>query len=244
MLLFWLLASLMILAALLLVVPPLMRDRTSGRDSMDEANVALYRERLTELDRERDRGEIEADRYSALREDIERGLLADVGGREAPRTTAHPPPYWMAVTVAVAVPVCGLAFYLWLGSPHGLHPQSPPPEADAGTEPTQSVEAMVASLAARLASDPANAEGWLLLARSQVALERFTAALVAFERAHALLGDDPSPSIVAAASDIATRLGFETMAMNLPLTAKPAQKVGVGIAVGVEAASAIGIALD
>ena len=44
----------------------------------------------------------------------------------------------------------------------------------------------------RLADDPADAEGWLLLARSQVVLERFDAALVAFERAHALLGDEPS----------------------------------------------------
>ena len=192
MLLFWLLASLMILAALLLVVPPLMRDRTSGRDSMDEANVALYRERLVELERERDRGEVDAKRYSALREDIERGLLADVGGREAPRIAAHPPPYWMAVAVAVLVPVGGLAFYLWLGSPHGLHPQPPSPESVAGTEPTQSVEAMVESLAASLANDSDNAEGWLLLARSQVVLERLTEALASFERAHALLGDDPS----------------------------------------------------
>ena len=192
MLLFWLLASLMILAALLLVVPPLMRDRTSGRDSMDETNVALYRERLTELERERDRGEVDAERYSALREDIERGLLADVGRREAPRMAARPPPYWMAVAVAVLVPVCGLAFYLWLGTPHGLHPRSASPESVAGAEPTQSVEAMVESLAARLANDPANAEGWLLLARSQVVLERLVEALAAFERAHALLGDDPS----------------------------------------------------
>ena len=51
---------------------------------------------------------------------------------------------------------------------------------------------MVASLAAKLAADPADADGWLLLARSQVVLERFDAALVGFERAHALLGDEPS----------------------------------------------------
>ena len=192
MLLFWLLASIMILGAVLLVVPPLMRASPAGRDSTDDANVALYRERLAELVRERDRGDIEADRYLALREDIERGLLADVGGREAPRAVAHRPPYWMAVAIAVVVPVCGLVFYLWLGAPHGLHPQPPPRDAAAGTGPPQSVEAMVASLAARLANDPANADGWLLLARSQVALERFTAALASFERVHALLGDEPS----------------------------------------------------
>ncbi len=192
MLIFWLLASLMILAALLLVVPPLMRDRGSGRDAPGDVNVALYRERLAELDRERDREEIDAERYAALREDLERGLLVDAGRREAPRAAAHPPPYWMAVAVAVAVPACSLAFYLWLGSPHGLDPRSPPRGTAAGTGPEPPVEAMVASLAAKLAADPADADGWLLLARSQVVLERFDAALVGFERAHALLGDEPS----------------------------------------------------
>ena len=192
MLLFWLLASFMILAALALVVPPLMRHRATGRDAPVDANVALYRERLAELDGERDRGEVEADRYATLREDLERGLLADVGALEVQRTGASPPPYWMAIAVAVMVPVCGLGFYLWLGSPHGLDSQSSIAETTAGTEQAPSVEAMVASLAARLADNPADAEGWLLLGRSQVVLERFDAAIVAFERAHALLGDDPT----------------------------------------------------
>ena len=192
MLLFWILASLMILAALLLVVPPLMRGGATALDAPGHANVALYRERLAELDRERDRGEVDADRYAALREDLERGLLADVGGREAARTAARPPPHWMAITVAVVVPVCSLAFYLWLGSPHRLDPRPQPRDAAADIDPTPSVEVMVDSLAAKLASDPADADGWLVLARSQVALERFGAAIVGFERAHALLGDEPS----------------------------------------------------
>ena len=192
MLLFWTLALLMILAAVLLVVPTLMRGGTSGRDDFTDANVALYRERLAELDRERDRGEIEAERHAALREDLERGLLADVARHESPRAVAHPPPYWMAMAIAVAVPVCALAFYLWLGSPHGLDPRPQPRETAAGTNPAPEVEAMVASLVTRLADDPADADGWLLLARSQVVLERFDAATISFGRAHALLGDEPS----------------------------------------------------
>ena len=192
MLLFWSLASLMILAALLLVVPTLMRGGASGREESADANVALYRERLAELDGDRDRGEIDAERYAALREDLERGLLADVAKLELPQAASHSPPYWMATAIAVAVPVCGLAFYLWLGSPHALDPRPSPSVTTAGAEPSPPVEAMVASLVARLADNPADAEGWLLLARSQVALERFDAALGAFERAHALLGDEPS----------------------------------------------------
>ena len=192
MLLFWILASLMILAALLLVVPALMRAGTSDREVPGDANVAPYRERLAELDRERDRGEIDAERYAALREDLERGLLADIGRQESPRAAANPLPYWMAMTIAVVVPVCALAIYLWLGSPHALDSRSSPPATVADTEPTQSVEAMIASLAARLADNPADGDGWLLLGRSQVVLERFDAAIRAFERAHALLGDEPT----------------------------------------------------
>ena len=223
MLLFWLLASMMIAAALLLVVPPLLRGRAAGRDTPPghasrDANVALYRERLAELDRERDLGEIEADRYAALREDLERGLLADVDEMPAARIATHPPPRWMGAAVTLMVPACGLAIYLWLGSPHALDPRAQssdtgtvagieqaqprdtvggakpaqPRDARGGVEPAPDMEAMVDSLAAKLAADPANTEGWLLLARSRVVQERFDEAITAYGRAHALLGDSPS----------------------------------------------------
>ena len=231
MLLFWLLASMLAAAALLLVVPPLLRGRAAdGREAPPggasrDANVALYRERLAALERERDLGEVDADRYAALREDLERGLLADVDAAPAGRaseadTAPRPPPRWMAVAVTLMLPAGGLAIYLWLGSPLALDPrvqpsrvvaggiapaQSPGENAAGGGEPARppggnaagggpapDVEAMVDSLAAKLATDPADAEGWLLLARSRVVQERFDEAVTAYGRAHALLGDSPS----------------------------------------------------
>ena len=192
MLLFWLLSSLMVLAALALVVPSLLRGRAARHAALGDANVALYRERLEELERERDRGEVGSDRYAALREDLERGLLSDAGEREAEPAIAGSPSPGMAIAVAIAVPAASLAFYLWLGSPHGVESRTPPRDAAVVTEGVPSVEAMVASLADRLTNDPGDADGWLLLARSQVILERYDAALAGFGRAHALLGDEPS----------------------------------------------------
>ena len=192
MLVFWLLSSLMVLAALALVVPSLLRGRAARHAAPGDANVALYRERIEELERERDRGEIDSDRYATLREDLERGLLSDVGGREAERAAVGSPAPGMAVAVAVAVPAASLALYLWLGSPHGVESRTPSRDTAATTEGVPSVEAMVASLADRLANDPDDAQGWLLLARSQVILERHDAALPGFRRAHALLGDEPA----------------------------------------------------
>ena len=205
MLVFWLLASMMIAAALTLLVPPLLRGRAAQPDasgSARDANVALYRERLAELDRERDRGGIEEERYAALREDLERGLLADVdaapaGPASSGEAAQPPPPRWMAVAIGLTVPVCGLGIYLWLGSPQEIDPRGQQPRvatgnAATGGESAPDVEAMVDSLAAKLAAEPGNAEGWLLYARSRVVQERFREAVTAFERAHALLGDSPA----------------------------------------------------
>ena len=146
-------------------------------------------------------------------------MLADVDtapadGAPAAHTVPRPPLRRTAAAITLAVPACGLVIYLWLGSPQALDPraQSPriaaggiepaqpggtagparPSGATAGDGPAPDVEAMVDSLAAKLAADPANAEGWLLLARSRVVQERFDEAITAYERAHALLGDSPS----------------------------------------------------
>ncbi|MYA34804.1 MAG: hypothetical protein F4164_12665 [Gemmatimonadales bacterium] len=46
-----------------------------------------------------------------------------------------------------------------------------------------------------------------------------------------VLGEDPSPGVLAAAAEVAARLGFETMAMDLPLSRNP-EGGQVGIVVG------------
>lgn len=54
----------------------------------------------------------------------------------------------------------------------------------------EQVEALVAKLAERMQSRPDDAEGWLMLARSQMMLGRLPEALVAFERLIQLRPDD------------------------------------------------------
>jgi hypothetical protein len=65
--------------------------------------------------------------------------------------------------------------------------------------------------------------------------------VIDFVNAQLVLGDQASAATVAAAANVAVRLGFETMAMNLPLSES---STGVGIAIGAEAAEAIGVELD
>lgn len=62
--------------------------------------------------------------------------------------------------------------------------------------------------------------------------------LVDFVNARIRLGERPSPAMVAAASDIAARLGFETMSMDLPLSSLEG---GVEILVGEPLSSTAGL---
>ncbi|WP_051482827.1 c-type cytochrome biogenesis protein CcmI [Thioalkalivibrio sp. HK1] len=97
---FWLLAALMIAAVLLWILPPLLRRPPSDEKPDAEAaqetgeseriNLALYRERMEELNREyRDR-RIDKERYENLRDDLERGLIADIGIADDPEDSEDP----------------------------------------------------------------------------------------------------------------------------------------------------------
>lgn len=91
------------------------------------------------------------------------------------------------------VAAVGIAGTWWLGSrtgwntPPGTLPPVPPvaQATDGGAEAphpmaTAQVQAMVDGLAARLKSEPANAEGWLMLGRSYSVLGQFEPAIAAY----------------------------------------------------------------
>ncbi len=69
--------------------------------------------------------------------------------------------------------------------------------------------------------------------------------VIDFVNAELVLGDDATAATVAAASNVAVRMGFETMAMDLPFSRSGSGTgTGVGIAIGAEAAAAIGVEVD
>jgi cytochrome c-type biogenesis protein CcmH len=71
----------------------------------------------------------------------------------------------------------------------------PMPQA---TNRTATIEAMVAKLAARLAQEPGDAEGWAKLGRSYAVMGRGDAAADAYEKAAALKPEDPRLKLLAA----------------------------------------------
>jgi cytochrome c-type biogenesis protein CcmH len=93
-----------------------------------------------------------------------------------------------AYGLALALPILALSIYLKVGD---LHASEPGAAATAGPGMTQQgIEANVAALAKRMEQNPTDAEGWAMLARSYLQLEKFSDAANAYARAAAIKTDD------------------------------------------------------
>lgn len=79
------------------------------------------------------------------------------------------------VAMAAALSVTALLLYAVLGAPGRQKPGDLP-----------SVEQMVASLEARMVNEPRNIDGWVMLGRSYVVMQRFSDAAQAYGRAYEL----------------------------------------------------------
>lgn len=87
------------------------------------------------------------------------------------------------------VPLSALALYAVLGSAGDRpvkHAPTEPSQDNAAEVPLGSVASMVDGLATRLEKKPEDADGWVLLARSYLHIDRPAAALAAYEHARAL----------------------------------------------------------
>lgn len=191
MMVFWIVAACFVIAALLFVLPPLLKPvNVSVRQSRGELNVSVYRSQIVEMEQDLRNDTISTEQYEVGRKELERRLLEDVAVNEA---AATPTPVKVAsrntaIVVGVAVPLFAVFIYTQLGKPEALNPVAQVAQSAAGQGEKQGdvgaqIEAMVAGLEQRLESNPDDTEGWLMLARSYRFLKRHTEAAQAFERA-------------------------------------------------------------
>jgi cytochrome c-type biogenesis protein CcmH len=140
---------------------PLLRMRLPARDRLS-GELAIYRDQLAELERERDAGTLGPAEAAAARTEIERRMLAAGDAAASSAKTAHASDAvqkWLPPALSLFVPLLALGLYLQTGRP-GL-PAAP--FADRGAEhPAPSRQMDVAGLLkearARLAQDPNDAD--------------------------------------------------------------------------------------
>lgn len=202
MILFWLICAGLAAIALAFVLPPLLQraPKDAGVDGKKEANLEIYRDQLSELEADLRNGIIGPEQYEQDRDGIERRLLDDistedkVSTKEARQAVSRGPVY----AIALGLPVIAVALYLLVGNsaawsgPATKAPQAPFASGSQGNGQMsqQQIEANVAALAKRLQQNPGDAQGWVMLARSYMTLEKYTDATNAYAKAAALKTDD------------------------------------------------------
>lgn len=179
---FWLAVMVLTLVALGLLLPPLLRTTTGGG-----ADRRAVERELATLKRRLDAGQIDAATHATERERLAVALVAAV------ETHTPAPARALATVLAIALPATALALYFGLGHPEALDERATVAAVatnDDGATP-QDMSAAVTSLEERLRSAPDDVAGWLLLARSYRAMERFPDMLRATASAFALEPANP-----------------------------------------------------
>ena len=199
MILFWLVCALFIVIAFAFMLPTaLQRSDKSQRKNDDErrlANIAIYRDQLSELESDLENGVVSKEQYAQDREEIERRLLEDTTGASSTPTRksvpATPANRSTAYAIAFGLPIAALIFYFQIGNPRSITDPNGGVAPAAGGERTQAqIEANVEALAKRLQANPSDAQGWAMLARSYNSMERWGEAAGAYAKATELKPDD------------------------------------------------------
>lgn len=181
---FWLPAGLLLLVALSFLLIPVLRVRRAQQEEDRTAlNVALYQERVAELQAQGEAGVLTTEQLDRGRDEAARELLADTDNAEPDRSARLGKT--LPLLAAVLVPVMGLGLYLHFGASDKVELTREFAQAP------QSVQEMTSRLERAVQAQPDSAEGLYLLGRAYMAQERAADAAKAFERAAALAGRQP-----------------------------------------------------
>ena len=197
---FWIFAVAMVIIALIFTLRPLLID--SHKNDVDRAaqNIAITKERLNELKVELDQETITKEEYAQTKEELEQALLNDVEESSVKSNSSSNKSFARFTRYALifAMPILAVGFYAYLGTPdliEGVKKQAAAPAGHASGSKSKnlpSVEEMVGKLAARLKENPNNAEGWFMLARSYMSMNRYKEAAEALEKTNKLIPNNPT----------------------------------------------------
>jgi cytochrome c-type biogenesis protein CcmH len=186
---------------LLRAVPKKSATTTDALQTLQAARLAIFRDQLTELEREYTAGLLAASDFAQAKRELEHRLLEEVKTDPASDdpaamrisgvsgvSSATPVGRKTAFALFLIIPLAAAIGYTLLGNPGALDPQR---RQAAAPISAQQIEAMVAQLAAKLKQNPEDTKGWVMLARSYKVLERFSDAAEAYRHANALIEKDP-----------------------------------------------------
>ena len=189
----------LLLAALatLFVLSPLMLNRSVQSGERGAINVALFKDRLQELENDRNESVIGEDEFQSLKTELERRLLDDApeGGKPAAAATGKPSSL-VIVLLALSIPVVAWCVYQQTGAKADWDItqtlEQARDKAVAGESTEQEMEQLIAQLNQRLEQRPQDSDYLMLLGSTQMKLANYVAAADVYRRLSEIYPNDPA----------------------------------------------------
>jgi cytochrome c-type biogenesis protein CcmH len=232
--LFWVICALLIVIALAFVLPaalqPSEESNVESEEDRKHANIAVYRDQLSELEADLQNGIVGEEQYGQDRDEIERRLLEDTATIQSKKAAAVPlNARNTAYLLGIGLPLVAIVFYLTIGEPQRITNPAPvgaPPTASSAAPPERTQE--------QIEANPNDAQGWTMLARSYSSMDKYGEAAGAYAKATELNPKD---------ADLWAEYAFATgMAEGSSLQGKPLELINRALKVDPENAKALQLA--
>lgn len=168
-------------------------------------NTLLFRDRLQELDTERETGKIDPEQFAQLKAELEVNFLADVRAEESEAVATSRAPRWGAMLLVIILPAISLSVYIiegqlkevetWLQTQQRWASliegslQGKPVDPEQAKDLTAGDYIRV--LQSILQRSPEHVAGWRDLGTAYMQVGLYHFAESAFQRASTLVPDDP-----------------------------------------------------
>lgn len=187
--LLWVALAVLTAATVALVTRPLTKDVAGLGQS--EADSAVYRDQLQEIEAERGRGLIDEQEAAAARAEVARRLIQASERQATVATTVTGSATGRRALIACAafLPLAAIGLYVALGSPS--LPGNPFASRVSNNAAKASVAELIAKVEERLRDHPEDGQGWDAIAPVYLVQQRYDEAAGAFKKAMTLLGETP-----------------------------------------------------
>jgi len=111
-------ALFLLIAAMLFVLPALLRDQTSKAGQSEEVNLAVLRDQLRELDSDLANGVIDQASFAVAKSDVEKRIAENGALQRSASPGRHQSV--AAIVIGLSVPVVAVSLYFLIGTPNAL----------------------------------------------------------------------------------------------------------------------------
>lgn len=229
--LFWVLAVVLLVIGVILVVMPLFNRQLPDTVDGKQRNLQIARQQLADLKRQLEDGLLTQTQFDQQYQELQHNFHDDLGAIDPVATKAAGNGRWMIPVVGLLIPMLSILLYFQLGDPDAMQ------KAEIQQQNQQAMtkmEGMITAIIERLKKNPDDMEGWSMLGRSYLYMQKYAQAAEVFAKLHQF-----QPENVDVMLDYANSLA---MSRNGQLNGEPSELVYKAIAMQPENHTALWLA--